>query len=52
MEYQTAAETDDLIGNQIADKITKSLQRNNSEAITNEHDKEIPIERYVSQEER
>ena len=40
MEYQKAAEaTSDLIGNEIADKITKNLQQNNSETITNEHDK-------------
>ena len=42
MEYQKTAEaTGDLIGNKIADKITKDLQHNNSETITNEHDKEI-----------
>ena len=40
MEYQKAAEaTSDLIGNKIADKITKNLQQNNFETITNEHDK-------------
>ena len=40
MEYQKTAEaTSDLIGNKIADKITKNFQQNNSERITNEHDK-------------
>ena len=64
MEYQKTAEaTNDLIANKIADavakrydgKITKVLRnspQNNSEAITNEHDKEIPKERYMSPEER
>ena len=53
---QKAAEaTGDLIGNKIANKITKILktsQQNNSETITNEHDKEIPKERYISPEQR
>ena len=36
MRYQKAAEaTSNLIGNKVADKITKSLQQNNSETITN-----------------
>ena len=49
MEYQkTAEETGDLIGNEIADEISKNLQQNNSETITNEHDKEIPKKRYIS----
>ena len=43
---QKAAEaTGDLIGNKIANKITKlskNSQQNNSETVTNEHDKEIP----------
>ena len=37
-----------LIGNKIANKITKvskNSQRNNSQAATNEYDKEIPKER-------
>ena len=37
------------------DKITKfsrSSPQNNSETITNEYDKEIPKERYISPEER
>ena len=52
--------TVDLIGNKIADKITKisrSLPQNNSEMIRNEtenikHDKVIPKERYISPEGR
>ena len=43
--------TGDLVGNKNADKITKiskNVQQNNSETITNEHDKEIPNERYIS----
>ena len=52
---KTAEATGDLIGNKIANKImwvSKNLQQNNSETVTNEHDKEIPKERYVSPEER
>ena len=44
-----------LIGNKDANKITKvskSLQQNNSEAVTNENDKETPKEKYVSPEVR
>ena len=52
MEYQNTAEAaGDLIGNKIANKITKvsrSSSQNNSETITNEHDKGIPKERYIS----
>ena len=47
--------TGGLIGNKIADKITKiskTSQHNNSEIVTNEHDKEIPKERKISPEER
>ena len=55
MEYQKAAEaTGDLIGSKIANKVTnvsRSLPENKSETITNEHDKEIPKERYVSPKE-
>ena len=31
---------------------SKNSQENNSETVTNEHDKEIPKERYISTEER
>ena len=52
MEYQKTAEaTSDLIGNKIANKITKvsrSSPQINLENITNEHNKEIPKERYIS----
>ena len=55
MEYQKTAEsTGDWIGNKIAKKITKisrSSPQNNSETVTNEHDKKIPKERYISAEE-
>ena len=47
--------TGDLIGNKIANRITKVsriLSQNNSETITNGHDEEIPKERYISPEER
>ena len=50
-----AEATGDLIGNKIANKITehsKSSQQNNSETVTNEHDKEIPNKSCVSQEKR
>ena len=52
---KTAEATGNLTGNKNADKITKiskTLQENNSETITNEHDKEIPKEKYISTEER
>ena len=51
---QKTPATGDLIGNKIADRITKvskSSQQNHSETVTNEHDKEIPKERYISAEE-
>ena len=47
---KTAEATSDLIGNKIANKITKLSK--NSETVTNEHDKEIPKERHVSPKER
>ena len=43
--------TGDLIGNKIANrirKVSKNSQQNNSETVTNEHDKEIPKERYIT----
>ena len=33
-------------------KVSKNLQQNNSETVTNENDKEKPKERYVSLEGR
>ena len=51
---KTAEATGDLIGTEIADQIIK-ISRNsrefNSETVTNEHDKKIPKERYISPEE-
>ena len=44
-----------MIANKIADKTTevpKNLQQNNSETVTNEYDKKIPKERYMSSEEK
>ena len=44
-----------MIGNKIANEIKKVSSispHNNSEAITNEHDKKIPKERFLSPEER
>ena len=53
---QKAAEvTGNLIGNKIADKITKvwkTSQQNNSETVKKEHDKILPKERYTFREER
>ena len=50
-----AEATGDLIGNKIADRITnvsKNSQQNNSETVTNENNKQIYKERYISPEER
>ena len=47
---KTAEVTGDLIGNKIADtitKVSKNSQQNNWETVTNEHDKEIPKEIYI-----
>ena len=52
---KTAEATGDLIGNKIANRITKvakNSQQNNSETVTNENDKEIPKERYISIKDR
>ena len=52
---KTAETTFNLIGNKMANRITKVSRRpqhNNSETITNEHDKEIPKERHISPVER
>ena len=43
--------TDDLIGNKIANKITKfwkNLPQNNSKTVPNGHNKQIPKEIYLS----
>ena len=52
---KTAEATSDLAGNNIANKSTKvseNSQQNNSETVTNKHDKEILKERDISPEER
>ena len=60
---KTAEAPGDLIGNKIFNavaksydgkitKVSKNSQKNNSETVSNEHDKEIPKEKYVSPEER
>ena len=52
---KTAAATADLIGNKIANRITKVSkysQQNNLETIKNEHEKEMPEEKYAYLEER
>ena len=52
---KTAEEIGDLIGNKIAYRITivtRNLQENNLETVTNEYDKEIPKERYKYLEEK
>ena len=52
---KTAGAAGDSTGNKISDRITKDLktsQQNNSETVKNEHDKEIPKERYTSLEKR
>ena len=44
-----------MIGNKIANKITgfpNNQQQNKSDTVTNEYDKEIPQERFMSLEER
>ena len=44
-----------MISNKNANEITKASKnskQSNSETVTNEHDKEIPKERYISPEER
>ena len=50
-----AEATGDLIVNKIADKITKvseNSQENNSKTVTNEHDKKILKEIYITSKER
>ena len=48
---KTAETSGDLIGNKTPDKISKILLHNNTEKITNESNKEMPKERYVSPKE-
>ena len=52
---KTVDATGGLIGNKIANRITKvskNSQQNHSETVTNEHNKEIPKERYISPKRR
>ena len=52
---KTTEATGDLIGNKIVNripKISQNSQQNDSEAVTNENDKEIAKERYIPPEER
>ena len=52
---ESASTTGDLIGKKFADKITKvsrSSPKNNSETITNEHDKEIPKETFPEERQK
>ena len=52
---KTAEVTGDLIGNKISNRITKvskTSHKTSSETVANEHDKEIPKERYISPEKR
>ena len=52
---KTADANDDLTGNKIANRIMKvsnNSQQNNLETVTNENDKEIPKEMYISPKKR
>ena len=52
---KTAEAAGDLIGSKIVNGITyisRSSPQNNSETFRNEHNKELPKERYISPEER
>ena len=60
---KTAESIGDFIGNKITERVAKSYdgkitkiskisQQNYSETVTNEHDKELPKERYISPEKR
>ena len=48
---KTSEVTGDKIANRIT-KVSKNSQQNNSETVTNEHDKEMLKKRYISSEER
>ena len=54
-ETPKTVSTDDLIANKIADRTTqvsKTSPQNHLDTVNNEHDKEIPKERYITQKER
>ena len=51
---KTAEGTGDFIGNKIDNRVTKvskNSKQNNSKTVTNDHDKEISKERYISPKE-
>ena len=51
---KTAEGTGDFIGNEIDNRVTKvskNSKQNNSKTVTNDHDKEISKERYISPKE-
>ena len=63
VNQKTAEATGNLVSNKIAEavarsynskitRVSKNSQQINSEIVTNEHDKKIPKERYISTEER
>ena len=52
---KTAEPISDLVSNEIADrirKVSKTSQQSNLEIVTNEHDKEVSKQRYISSEEK
>ena len=51
MEYQKIINLLDKFDNKIMG-VSKHTHKSNSEAVTNENDKEVPKERYISSEER
>ena len=52
MEYQKIINLSDKKITDRTANFSKNVQKNNSETVTNENDKEIPKERYISLEER
>ena len=53
--WKSAEAIGDLIGDKIANKITKvskNSQQNNLETVTNENDKEMPKERFLKRDKR
>ena len=50
-QKKTAEATIDLIGN-IITKVSQNSQQNNSQTVSNKHDKGIPNEGYIFPEER
>ena len=52
MEYQKIINLSDKKITDRTANFSKNVQKNNSETVTNENDKEIPKKRYISLEER